>query len=106
MLDLTRGSGAHGWRPPVVATVGTTGEGADALWEAVHAHRDHLVATGELGQRRQDRLREELALVVQQRIRAEAEARLGAAARQQIEQDLLAGRLDPWSAADRILGDR
>ncbi|MCU1369369.1 MAG: putative metallochaperone MeaB [Ilumatobacteraceae bacterium] len=106
MLDLTRGSGAGGWRPPVVATVGTTGEGADALWEAVDGHRSHLTATGELGRRRQDRLREELALVVQQRIRAEAEARLGAAAREQIERDLLAGRLDPWSAADQILGGR
>lgn len=106
MLDLTRGSGADGWRPPVVSTVGTTGEGADALWEAVGTHRDHLVATGELDRRRQQRLREELALVVEQRIRAEAEARLGTAAREAIERDLLAGRLDPWSAADRILGDR
>ena len=106
MLDLTRGSGSEGWRPPVVATVGTTGEGADALWDAIGTHRDHLVATGDLDRRRQQRLREELALVVEQRIRAEAEARLGAAAREQIERDLLAGSLDPWSAADRILGDR
>ena len=106
MLDLTRGSGADGWRPPVVATVGTTGEGADALWDAVRTHRDHLVASGDLDRRRQQRLREELALVVEQRIRAAAEARLGLAAREAIERDLLAGRLDPWSAADRILGDR
>ena len=106
MLDLTRGSGDDGWRPPVVSTVGTTGEGADGLWDAVGAHRDHLTATGELEERRQQRLREELALVVEQRIRAEAEARLSAAARNDIERDLLAGRLDPWSAADRILGGR
>jgi hypothetical protein len=44
--------------------------------------------------------------VVEQRIRAEAEARLSAAARNDIERDLLAGRLDPWSAADRILDGR
>ncbi|WP_421118904.1 methylmalonyl Co-A mutase-associated GTPase MeaB [Aquihabitans daechungensis] len=106
MLDLTRGSGAEGWRPPVVSTVGTTGDGAVAFWDAVGAHRAHLEATGELERRRQQRLREELALVVEERIRAEADARLGTAARQDIERDLLAGRLDPWSAADRILGDR
>jgi LAO/AO transport system kinase len=104
MLDLTRGS--DNWRPPVVPTVGTTGEGAEALWEAIGTHRDHLVASGDLERRRQQRLREELALVVEQRIRAEAEARLGVAAREQIERDLLSGQLDPWSAADRILGDR
>jgi LAO/AO transport system kinase len=106
MLDLTRGHGDEGWRPPVVRTVGTTGEGADDLWDAIGAHRDHLEATGELVRRRQQRLRDELALAVEQRIRAEAEARLGEAARAEIERDLLAGRLDPWSAADRILGDR
>jgi LAO/AO transport system kinase len=106
MLDLTRGAGAGGWRPPVVATVGTTGQGAEALWEAIDAHRDHLIASGELDRRRQQRLREELGLVVEQRIRAEADARLGAAARAAIEADLLAGRLDPWTAADRILGGR
>lgn len=106
MLDLTRGSSDGGWRPPVVATVGTTGDGVDELWVAIGAHRDHLCASGELDRRRAQRLREELELVVAQRIRAEAEDRLGAAARAAIEADLLGGRLDPWSAADRILGDR
>jgi LAO/AO transport system kinase len=106
MLDLTRGSGPDGWRPPVVAAVGTTGEGVEDLWDAIAAHRDHLVATGEVERRREQRLREELALVVEQRIRAEADARLGAGARAEIERDLLAGRLDPWTAAERILGGR
>jgi LAO/AO transport system kinase len=107
MLDLTRGSGGDGrWRPPVVLAVGTTGEGTDDLWAAVAAHRAHLASSGELTARRDARLREELELVVTQRLRAEAERRLGAADRLRIEQDLLARRLDPWSAADQILGDR
>lgn len=105
MLDLTRGSGADGsWRPPVVSTVGTTGAGTPELWDAIRAHRAHLVHTGELARRREGRLREELALVVVQRLRAQAEARLSAADRAAIEADLLARRIDPWSAADRILG--
>lgn len=106
MLDLTRGSGPGGWRPPVVAAVGTTGEGVDDLWAAIAAHREHLCATGELERRREQRLREELALVVEQRIRAEADARLGAGARAEIERDLVAGRVDPWTAAERIVGGR
>lgn len=104
MLDLTRGGG--GWRPPVVAAVGTTGEGTGALWDAVLAHRDHLTVTGELARRRAERLRDELALVVVQRLRAEAEARLAAGEREAVESEVLARRLDPWSAADRILGPR
>lgn len=113
MLDLTRpgddgsggdAAGAGGWRPPVIATVGTTGQGTDELWEAIGRHRAHLEASGELVRRRRARLRDELASVVAQRLRAEAEARLDAADRDALEADLLARRIDPWAAADRVLG--
>ena len=105
MLDLTRGAGGPGaWRPPVVATIGTTGEGTEALLDAVGAHRAHLERTGELAARRQARLLDELGQVVVQRLRAAAEARLAAGERDAIEADLLARRIDPWAAADRILG--
>lgn len=102
MLDLTRGSG--GWRPPVVATVGTSGQGAEELWDAVLAHRDHLTVSGELAERRRVRVHDELELIVEQRLRAEAEARIDAAGRSAIYADLDARQLDPWSAADQILG--
>lgn len=104
MLDLTRGG--SGWRPPVVAAVGTTGAGTAELWDAVLAHRAHLEATGELARRRARRLRDELALVVVQRLRAEAEARMSVAEREALEAEVLARRLDPWAAADRLLGPR
>ncbi len=104
MLDLT-GADAGGWRPPVVPTVGTTGEGAAAVWEAVSAHRSHLESTGLLIERRERRARDELALVVQQRIRARAEALMGRERRFELEREVVNGRLDPWSAADEILDD-
>lgn len=100
MLDLTRGGSA--WRPPVVATVGSTGEGTAELWDVIGSHRAHLEDSGELTVRRQARLRDELRLVVEHRIRAEAEAKLGTGL-EQLELDLLARRIDPWSAADRLL---
>ena len=107
MLDLTRGHGGPGpgaaWRPPVVLTVGTTGEGAAELWQAVADHRHHLEVSGELLTRREARLREELALVVGQRLRARADSLLDAADRAAIEDAVIAGRLDPWSAADEVL---
>ena len=100
MLDLSdRGA----WRPPVVPTVSTTGEGARELWATVARHRSHLEATGGLVTRRQTRLRDELALVVQQRLRARAERLLDAAGRHRLERAVLAGELDPWSAADEVL---
>lgn len=101
MLDLTtRGR----WRPPVVRAVGTTGEGAADLWAAVAEHRAHIEANGELAERRRSRLRDELDLVVVRRLRAKAESLLDAADRARVDQAVEAGELDPWSAADRLLG--
>ena len=103
MLDLSRRGSGDDWRPPVVPTVGTTGAGAPELWAAVAAHRRHLEASGTLETRRAARLRDELALVVEQRLRAKAEALLAASDRGALEAAVVAGRLDPWSAADEIL---
>ncbi len=102
MLDLTSRN-AVGWRPPVVLTTGTTGEGAEDLWAAIGAHRAHLEVSGDLGRRRSDRLRSELALVVEQRLRARAEQLLDQAGRAALERQVLSGAIDPWSAADQVL---
>ena len=55
------------WTPPIVETVATAGSGVDRLWEAISAHRTHLVATGDLERRRRDRLRHE----IRERVRAQ-----------------------------------
>ncbi|MER3453260.1 MAG: methylmalonyl Co-A mutase-associated GTPase MeaB, partial [Acidimicrobiia bacterium] len=62
MLDMDPGMGD--WRPPIVKTVATTGEGVDALWATIEEHRVHLEATGELAERRSRRLAEELREIV------------------------------------------
>jgi LAO/AO transport system kinase len=106
MLDLAHDVGRDGsWRPPVVATVGTTGEGADALRDAVVAHRDHLSASGGLAERRRQRLDTELQRIITERLRAKALA-VAAGADYAGVRDLVVDRsVDPWSAADRLLGD-
>ncbi len=45
MLDLTD---VGDWRPPIVETVGSTGVGVGALWEAIGEHRTHLRDSGVL----------------------------------------------------------
>jgi LAO/AO transport system kinase len=101
MLDLT---GRDTWRPPVVRAVGTTGEGAPELWAAIVDHRRHLTASGALSARRRERVRRELDLIVHQRLRARADELLGEGGRDHLADDVADGRLDPWSAADEILG--
>jgi LAO/AO transport system kinase len=51
MLGLGE-AGGDGWRPPIVKTVGTTGEGVERLAEEIGRHREHLRRSGE-GERRE-----------------------------------------------------
>ena len=63
MLDLSHVSGHEdetGYRPPILMTTATDGDGVDAMWEAVAAHRAHLESSGGLGRRREARFRYEV----------------------------------------------
>ena len=51
------------WRPPIVPTVATRGEGIDALWNAVLEHRRHLATSGLEQELTSRRLRDETAEV-------------------------------------------
>jgi LAO/AO transport system kinase len=100
MLDLSE---AKDWRPPIVATDAVNGDGIDDLVAAVHEHRAHLESSGELSVRRERRLRDELALIVTQRLRRRADSLLAAGQREELEAAVVARRLDPWTAADQVL---
>lgn len=101
---LTLG-GRRGHVPSIVETVATTGDGAAGLWAAVLAHREHLVDSGELRRRRATRSDDELRKVVVARLTEVAADRCGGAAWDAARNDVLAGRLDPWAAADRLLDE-
>jgi LAO/AO transport system kinase len=100
MLDL---SNLDGWRPPIVSTVGSTGEGVEKLWQAVVDHREQSERSGLLARRRQRRLREELREVVATRIEARAREVCGGDAYDRLVEDVVSRRTDPWSAADQLL---
>ena len=88
------------WKPPIVATVASRGEGIDELMEAVARHRAFLVSSGRMEARRLERLKDEAADLVGEWSRK--------AARRLLEDDDdLAGRLEadkaPYGAAESIL---
>lgn len=116
MLDLAGHDGSaesgeeSGWRPPVVETVaapgaeGGTGRGMDDLWAAIEAHRHHLESSGTLEGRRRRRLERELQRVLDARIAAEMDD-LRRRHDAGVVADVLAHRIDPYEAADRLLAD-
>jgi LAO/AO transport system kinase len=57
------------WTPPVLATVGVTGEGLDELLTALDRHFDYLERSGALRERRRRRLRERVVEAVERDVR-------------------------------------
>jgi LAO/AO transport system kinase len=101
MLDMNTTMGE--WRPPIVATVGATGEGTDDLWAAIAAHRAYLERTGELDARRQRRLLDELSEVLVRRLEGKIHGLEGGELYDQIRQSVADRSVDPYTGADELL---
>ena len=91
------------WRPPIVATVGNTGEGVPALWDAICEHRATIESSGELTKRREFRLREELREIVARRLEQRARDICTGERWDELQNGVLGRTIDPWSAADEML---
>ena len=102
MLDM---SAQGDWRPPVVDTVATDGTGVAHLWAAVLAHRDAMTANGRLDRERAERVRVEVRRILARRLIEQAEARAVGDAFDAACAAVVAGAVDPWEAADRLLAD-
>jgi LAO/AO transport system kinase len=101
MLDMNMHMGE--WRPPVVRTVAAKGEGVDDMWAAIASHREYLESSGELGVRRERRLTDELREIVLHRLEQRARKATGSQAYEALKAELVARRVDPYTAAERLL---
>lgn len=104
MLELGfGGADPSRWRPPVLLSVASKDEGADALWDAVGRHRAHLIERDLLASRRRARLTDELQHIVAAKLLERAQAIASGSRFEALRDDVLAHALDPWSAAERLL---
>ncbi len=102
MLDLS--DLAHdAWRPPILQTTATSGEGVEELWNVVAQHREHSTTTGLLQRRRSFRLREELREIVERRLENRAREICSGNEWDALQNKVLENQLDPWTAADDML---
>jgi LAO/AO transport system kinase len=102
-LRLVHGKGPRVWTTPVVTCSALTGEGVEAVWEQVLAHRASLGEEGLAAKRAEQRLEFTWALVrdeLEQRLRRSPEV---AAIRAEVREAVRSGDLAPTAAADRIL---
>jgi LAO/AO transport system kinase len=100
MLEL---AGGRDWRPPVVETVATSGEGIDELFGAILAHRAHLERDGRREARRRERLRDELQAIVLARVAAQADAVCAGERFEELVERVAARELDPYAAAAELV---
>ena len=93
---------AHvGWRVPVVRTVATDGTGVDDLVRAVDAHRGWLGEEG-LRDRRVRRAAAEIEGLALEVVRSRVGRLRGDARLESLADEVVAGRTDPYAAADRL----
>jgi LAO/AO transport system kinase len=100
MLDL---STLGDWRPPVVDTVASTGQGVADLWGEITRHRAYLIEHGLLAQRRTERVAHELRRVMVARGRVRIDEVADGEEFSRAVKAVAAGELDPYEAADRLM---
>jgi LAO/AO transport system kinase len=92
------------WRVPIVKTEASRGVGVDELVERLDEHRAHILAAGQLDERRARNLRNEVLAIATARMRRRLEEDLGEDAEfQALIAQVVERRLDPASAAATLL---
>ncbi|MGY1693287.1 methylmalonyl Co-A mutase-associated GTPase MeaB [Geodermatophilus sp. SYSU D00814] len=91
------------WRPPIVRTVASRGDGVDRLLDEVEAHRRWLADSGEGARRRTERAAREIEAMALTGLRERIGEVRGSAALAALAEAVVAGETDPYRAADRLL---
>jgi LAO/AO transport system kinase len=91
------------WDPPVVRTVGSTGEGIEDLVARIEAHGAWLDAAGGRGRKARDRARLRFGHLLAEEAVRRARTRLGPEALEALVEAVAARSLDPWSAVEQAL---
>jgi len=94
-----------GWRSPVVRSVASRGEGIDEIAAAIEAHHDWLVRRGALAERRRARAAAEVEAIALGTLRARINDLRDGTRLRVLATEVVAGRLDPYAAADRLLAE-
>jgi LAO/AO transport system kinase len=102
--DRSEEDAAKRWRVPIVKTEATRGVGVDELVTRLNEHREHILAAGQLEERRRRNLHNEVLAIATARMRRRLEEELSEDEefRNLLEQ-VVERRLDPASAATTLL---
>ena len=104
MLSLGgRHSEAGAWRPPILSTVASRGEGISEVVAALDKHRQWLDDSGERASRQQERAAAEIEAIAVAALRSRIGHVHGTAALTALAARVVTGELDPYAAADAVI---
>lgn len=93
--------GQHdGWRPPVLKTVASIGEGVDAVLAAIDEHRTWLIGSGQDRRRKLRRVHDEICALVIGATRAQLSVRNAEV--DALSAAVLDGAIDAYTAAEQL----
>ncbi len=92
------------WKPPTLTTIATKDTGVDKLVDALEAHYVYLQESGELDERRRERLERHTREVVDRALSAAVwQSGRGEALLKERIEDLVSGDVSPYQLAQRII---
>lgn len=103
MLGLGESRAPGDWRPPIVKTVASRGEGIDEVVEALEKHRAWMEENGVLMLRRERRAAGEIENIALTALRARLGDLPGDQRLSALAAAVVGGRLDPYAAADELV---
>ncbi|HVV75340.1 MAG TPA: methylmalonyl Co-A mutase-associated GTPase MeaB [Mycobacteriales bacterium] len=103
MLTLGEKRAPGDWKPPVLSTVSAKNEGITELVDELDRHHAWLSDTGELDNRRRRRAAEEIEVLAVTALRERMGDLRGGELLGDLADEVLAGKTDPYAAADRLV---
>jgi GTPase len=104
MIETKPGRGQTAWKPPVVATVAPEAEGLEELMGAIERHWDHLLESGLLEKKTEQRMKAELLEILNLMVsRAAGGALEEEDAGRELVKRMAAREIDPHSAAEEVV---
>jgi Putative periplasmic protein kinase ArgK and related GTPases of G3E family len=90
------------WKPDIVQTVATKGEGIEELWTAIERHRAWQEEKGLLDERRRRRVEREIREIVAERFRSRVDLE-ATDLLEKLTEAVQKREIDPYAAADKLI---
>jgi LAO/AO transport system kinase len=103
MMSLAEDRSPDAWKPPIVKTVASQGDGVDDVIDAIASHRAWLESSGILAVRRTARVADEIEALAVAALRETMGDLRGGTLLDDLAAKVVAGDTDPYTAADDLL---